>query len=218
MRTIRKCDTLPVIMGIARDGYPFIIVFFIISSVLDYVLPAVALPFWLLTALMVWFFRDPNRTITPNSSQFLSPADGTIQSVTQVEFNGQQYHHIVIFLSVFNVHINRIPCDGTVVSTQHKPGLFKAAFDPTIHEKNERMEIDIDTAHGRIRVVQIAGLLARRIVCRLSPKQTVTQGDRFGMIKFSSRTDLYVPADTTTVLVANKDKVKGGLTVLATVN
>ncbi len=204
-------------MGIARDGYPFIIIFFIISSVLDYILPAIALPFWLLTALMVWFFRDPNRTITQDPSQFLSPADGTIQSVNTVEFNGQTYHHIVIFLSVFNVHINRVPCDGTVVSTTHKPGLFKAAFDPSIHEKNERMEIDIDTTHGRIRVVQIAGLLARRIVCRLAPNQAITQGDRFGMIKFSSRTDLYVPADTSTVLVKKKAKVKGGLTVLATV-
>ncbi|MBD97259.1 MAG: phosphatidylserine decarboxylase [Candidatus Marinamargulisbacteria bacterium] len=205
-------------MGIAKDGYPFILAAFILSSILDYTFPLISLPFWMLTALIVWFFRDPNRTITPNPNHFLSPADGTIQSVNQIDYNGKPYHHIVIFLSVFNVHINRIPCAGTVIATQHKPGLFKAAFDPSIHEKNERMEIDIDTAHGQIRVVQIAGLLARRIVCRLTPNQAVNQGDRFGMIKFSSRTDLYIPADTTTVLVSKKDKVQGGLTVLAKTN
>jgi len=168
----------------------------------------------LLTLFVISFFRDPERKGSQAPGIVLSPADGTITQIKDVTFNDQPYVQIVIFLSVFNVHINRIPYPGVVTTLKYRKGAFKAAFDPEIDQKNERMEITFDTDKGPMKMVQIAGLIARRIITRLEEGQSIQKGDRFGMIKFSSRTDLYLPK-TATLLIKKGDKVQGALTELA---
>ena len=202
-------------MPLARDGYGFIAVFMGITA-LSFALNAyLGLLFSLLTLIIIWFFRDPKRVIIRDDTAILAPADGRVTHVMTITHQGILYHHIVIFLSVFNVHVNRIPCDGLVVDVQYQKGQFKPAFDPSIGTKNERMHSCIQTHVGQVHVIQLAGLLARRIVCRLTQGQQVRQGDRFGMIKFSSRTDIYVPCDTTDVCVQRHDRVIGGVSVVA---
>ena len=200
---------------IASDGYRFIAAGLIITGttmVYNTIIGGISL---VITLFLVNFFRDPNRSIPSTSNAIVSPADGKITQINDTTINNQPYKHVVIFLSVFNVHINRIPIDGTVTDLNYKKGAFKAAFDPEIDKQNERMEITMDTAIGTVKVVQIAGLLARRIVTRLALNQTVRKGNRFGMIKFSSRTDLYIPSSTT-LHVTVGDTVKGASSIIAT--
>ena len=161
------------------------------------------------------FFRDPKRRCEAKANTVYSPADGTIMFTEKVDYKGQDYHKIAIFLSVFNCHVNRVPYPGKVISATHLPGKFLAAFRPDCDEKNERYETIMDTDHGEMKFSQITGAIARRIFNHLQPHQLVTAGERFGMIRFGSRTDLYIPA-TATVLVKKGDKVKGGLTPFAT--
>ena len=164
------------------------------------------------------FFRDPLRSRSYNQNDVISAADGVITQVNDVEIDGKEYKQIVTFLSVFNCHVNRIPLAGKIKQSVHIPGKFLAAMRGDIDKKNERQETDIETAIGLIRVVQITGAIARRICCELKPNQVTQTGERFGLIRFGSRTDVYLPADKVTVAVKKGDKVKGAITVLATVN
>jgi phosphatidylserine decarboxylase len=174
--------------------------------------------FTVLVVFVMSFFRDPLRHIERQPNVVYSAADGVITQVNDVQINGISYKQIVTFLSVFNCHVNRIPLTGQVIETTHVPGLFLAAMRGDIDKKNERQETDIQTSIGLVRVVQITGAIARRICCDLAPQQQVTTGERFGLIRFGSRTDVYVPSDAVNVLVKKGDKVKGGLTHLATLN
>lgn len=202
-------------LPVARDGFSWIFGCALGAAAATAVHPIGGALCWGLTLFVISFFRDPERQITQSDSTVLSPADGTITQIKPVNWDGDEYQHIVIFLSVFNVHINRVPYSGKVTKLDYKKGAFKAAFDPNIDKKNERMEITFDTPKGKMKMVQIAGLLARRIVCRLTEGQAITQGDRFGLIKFSSRTDLYLPKSAT-ISVKKGQKVLGGTSVLAT--
>ena len=201
-------------MIIAKEAWIPVIVLAVFAYVAWFVSPALTVFLSGLALFVLFFFRDPWRKVPEDRAVVVSPADGTITDVREVEWEGQPYRMVVIFLSVMNVHINRIPFSGTVVSTEHVLGDFHAAYKPDIEMANERMTTVLDTAKGRMKVVQIAGLIARKIINRLQVGQVVKTGERFGLIKFGSRTDVYLPV-TATLLVKKSDKVWGGSTVIA---
>jgi phosphatidylserine decarboxylase len=173
--------------------------------------------------LLVWlvsFFRDPPRRIPDDPLAIVAPADGTIVDVTplaQYDFVGGPAVRIGIFLSIFNVHINRAPLAGRVVELHYHPGEFLSATRPESAERNEYMWIGFEQTEQPRRqfaVRQISGMLARRIVCTLRPEQTVTRGEKFGMIKLGSRTELILPADAAEITVRTGDKVRAGSDVV----
>jgi phosphatidylserine decarboxylase len=168
---------------------------------------------------IVWFFRDPERTIPTDPQALVSPADGTVTNVEEVidpDFPASRALRISIFLSIFNVHVNRLPRDGRVVAVRYFPGEFLDARHVQSAQRNEQLWIDLEEPSGRlIRVKQISGAIARRIVCWLKLGEDVKKGERLGMIKFGSRTDVLVPAgNVSEVLVKVGDKVRGGATIL----
>ena len=171
----------------------------------------------LLGIFALFFFRDPPRVISAKDNELVSPADGTIVGIedlaTSPHYDGP-CRRVSIFLSVFNVHINRAPFDGTVRDIRYRPGEFKNAMKAETTDCNEANAVWIDTPKGLITVRQISGLIARRIVCRVKAGDAVTRGQKFGMIKFGSRTELYLPPGTE-VRVQLKDSVKAGSTVVA---
>lgn len=183
------------------------------------------LPEVILLIVLVWlfsFFRDPDRAIVQDATLLLSPADGTISAVEILDncpgFNGPVMR-IEIFLSVFNVHINRVPCAVRIGQVTYKPGKFVDARRSDCSKVNEANEIEMfraDEPKDRMLVRQISGAVARRIVCEAKTDQAFTAGQKFGMIKFGSCTELYVPArDNLKCEVKPADKVKAGLTILA---
>jgi phosphatidylserine decarboxylase len=217
---------------LARPGLAEVVIFSVLALVVA--VPLVLAALWLhplcwipLTAVViVWlwmisFFRDPPRAIPTDPRALLSPADGTITFVGEVadpDFPDGRAVRISIFLSIFNVHVNRIPRSGRVLGVRYFRGTFLDARHPECAARNEQLWIDFeDTSTGRpLRVKQISGAIARRIVCWLKIGEEVCAGDRFGMIKFGSRTEVLLPADAALeVHVKVGDKVKGGTTVLA---
>lgn len=177
-----------------------------------------------LTAVLVWalmFFRDPQRVSPSDGNLLLAPADGRITDLAQVQedgFIGGPALRIGIFLSIFNVHINRAPCNVKVETVAYKKGGYKNAMNPQSSRLNESNNLGlVRTAapHDKLVVRQISGAIARRIVCRTAPGKELAGGERFGMIKFGSRTELYVPLrEDVKCLVQIGDKVKAGLTPL----
>ncbi len=173
-----------------------------------------------LWAFVISFFRDPQRTIPSDPAVLVSPADGTvthIEEVAEPDFPGGRAFRISIFLSVFNVHVNRAPRAGQVTAVRYFPGAFLDARDANCAVRNEQLWTDFEEADtGRFtRVKQISGAIARRIVCWLKPGDMLQKGERFGMIKFGSRTDLLLPArEPVEVLVKVGDAVRGGSTAL----
>ena len=183
--------------------------------------------FWVpdVAVVLVWleilyFFRDPERRIPSDTAALLSPADGTITDIGEVEapgFSCDRALRIGIFLSIFNVHVNRLPRSGRVVSVRYFPGAFLDARHPECPARNEQLWVDLEESDsGRlIRVKQISGAVARRIVCWLKPQETVRAGDRYGMIKFGSRTEVLLAVNEAVDLqIKIGDKVHGGATVL----
>jgi phosphatidylserine decarboxylase len=176
-----------------------------------------------LLALVVWFFRDPPRRVPSEPGVYVSPADGMIAEVTRLDhydFLDGPAIRIGIFLSIFNVHINRAPRAARVADMHYKPGLFLNAINPQSTILNEFMWIgfeDEEEPGRRFAVRQISGLFARRIVCNLRPGEAVSRGYKFGMIKLGSRTELIVPADVR-VMVSVGDKIQAGRTILARSN
>jgi phosphatidylserine decarboxylase len=176
--------------------------------------------FFALWVFIVSFFRDPERAVPQDVNVVVSPADGTITDIGEVEepdFPGGRAFRIGMFLSVFNVHVNRIPQSGRVTNLRYYPGEFLDARHGSAGVRNEQFWIDLEEeGSGRhIRIKQIAGAIARRIVCWLRPDEHVTRGERLGMIKFGSRTELYLPAGIDIeILVKVGDKVKGAASAL----
>jgi phosphatidylserine decarboxylase len=171
--------------------------------------------------LLLYFFRDPRRDIPSDPKAIVSPADGTVVDVTSIDsydFLGGPAVRVGIFLSIFNVHINRAPLSARVVDMHYEPGQFLNAMRPECAERNEFMWIGfelLDPPGRRFAVRQISGMLARRIVCPLAPGQTVARGEKFGMIKLGSRTELILPASLVEVRVRPGDKVRAGSNVVA---
>jgi phosphatidylserine decarboxylase len=173
-------------------------------------------------AIVVWFFRDPQRRGDGPENVMLSPADGTVTDIIEVDepdFIGGRALRIGIFLSPFNVHVNRSPCAGTVRYSKFKAGEFLPAYNPQAPERNESCSLGLEIRHGtRIVVKQITGVLARRIICEAHAGDLLARGQRYGMIKFGSRTELYIPLSAgPKPLVKVDDKVTGGLTAFCEV-
>jgi phosphatidylserine decarboxylase len=166
------------------------------------------------SAFSLAFFRDGERDI-PETDDLLSPADGTVTEVASIDGEGYGKGKVIrIFLSVFDGHIQRSPAAGKVTAVTYTPGLFLNAMDPKAAFVNESNAVEIRTARGRILVKQIAGLIARRIVCRVRPDDELEAGERIGLIRYGSQVDLYFPSDVD-VLVKEGDKVMAGLTSMA---
>jgi phosphatidylserine decarboxylase len=172
---------------------------------------------FVLLALTANFFRDPDRTSPQGDGLVLAPADGKIIAVRQVdekEYLGSGATLVSIFMSPLNVHVNRNPIAGTVGHLRYVKGEYFAAFEDKASEKNEQMIVGIENRHGRVMFKQIAGFVARRIVCTLKMGEQVRAGERFGMIKFGSRVDVFVPA-MAAVRVKLGDQTVAGETILA---
>lgn len=169
--------------------------------------------FWL---EMVWFFRDPERKVPDDASALVSPADGKVTNVEEVEDPELgKVLRISIFLSVFNVHVNRVPRSGKVLDVRYFPGAYLDARDPESAVRNEQLWLDLEDSGRRIRIKQISGAIARRIVCWLKPGDMVERGKRLGMIKLGSRTDVLIPAGSAReICVQAGDLVLGASTVL----
>lgn len=171
----------------------------------------------LLGVYALFFFRDPHRVIQAAENEIVSPADGTIvgiETLPESPFYDGPCKRISIFLSLFNVHVNRAPDNGTIVDITYKPGEFLNAADTASSTRNEANTVRLDTPHGPMTVRQIAGLIARRIVCPVKPGAKLSKGEKFGMIRFGSRTELYLPA-TAEPCVGMRQKVKAGETIVA---
>lgn len=178
------------------------------------------LPAGLLTtlfALLLYFFRDPERTSPAGEGVFLAPADGRVVEVKQVHeprFLQGEGLKIGIFMSLLDVHVNRVPVEGQVVLVEHVPGQFLQAFRPEASEVNEHNLVGLESRHGRVLVKQVAGIMARRVVCWVRPGQKVQAGDRLGVVKFGSRVDLYLPPGAASAVRVG-DRARGGVTVIA---
>ncbi len=202
---------------LAREGWPFIAITLIASLLATYFYGWWSLPLWLITVFVVQFFRDPARPIPTDPEAVLSPADGRIVVVGKAldPYRQVEMLKISVFMNVFNVHSNRSPVDGRVEKVEYFAGSFvNAALDKASIE-NERNAVLVHTASGRnITFVQIAGLVARRILCYTRAGDTLRRGQRYGFIRFGSRVDVYLPLDATP-LVSIGDKVSASSTVLA---
>lgn len=167
----------------------------------------------LLLLFTIWFFRDPERN-KPDPEKIVSPADGKIMQVEQLEDEGKIYRRISIFMSIFNVHINRVPCTGQVLKQEYSPGKFLPAFNSNSSLENESYSTTIRYKDYEVRVTQIAGLIARRIVNDVEQNQQVKAGEKMGMIKFGSRVDLKLPRECQ-LLAKKGQKVRAGETEIA---
>jgi phosphatidylserine decarboxylase len=204
-----------------REGWPFIAAAGVFGLVLFLAVPWAGLAFLPVAVWVLAFFRDPERRAPDGATLVISPADGRLLPIVravpppELGLGTDERLRLSVFMDVFNVHVNRIPCNGTVTTLAYRPGkFFNASFDKASVE-NERMAVRIRTDGARdIVVVQIAGLVARRIVCDLQEGQSVCRGDRFGIIRFGSRVDVYLP-DGARVLASAGQSVKAGETVIA---
>ncbi len=208
-------------MKIAPEGYPYIffslvatfIVFFFLSKL------AALIPFVLL-CFIIFFFRDPERLIPPGDYYYVSPADGRvilIQSVYEDRFLKNDAIEISIFMSPLNVHVNRSPYKGVIKDVIYSKGKFFSAFKPEASLYNESISVLLKTDTDMLLIRQIAGSIARRAVCRVKRGDVLEKGERFGIIKFSSRVDIYLPKDTS-VMVKLGQKVKAGETIIGEKN
>lgn len=210
------------LIPVLDDGWRFIAIFAAVTFLAA--LTGIAWLFWPLMALTLWsvyFFRDPPRGVPQEDGLLIAPADGLVQMVAEavppaeLGLGDRPLIRVSIFLSVFDVHINRAPCAGTVETMAYRSGKFLNAAAEKASEDNERMAIAFRRADGRlIGCVQIAGWVARRIVCYVKPGQSMATGERFGHIRFGSRTDLYLPRGAR-LLVAAGQRMIGGETVMA---
>ncbi|MGH1357848.1 MAG: phosphatidylserine decarboxylase [Burkholderiaceae bacterium] len=203
---------------LAREGWPFIAAAIVVALAVTLTLGFWAsLFFWLIAIFVIQFFRDPARPIPTGPADVLSPADGR---VIKVETANDPYRNvealkISVFMNVFNVHSNRVPIDGRVTTVDYKPGAFVNADLDKASEANERNALILERADGaQLTCVQVAGLIARRILCYVSVGDQLSRGSRFGFIRFGSRVDVYLPVDAQP-LVAIGQKVSASSTVLA---
>lgn len=202
---------------LAREGWPFI-ASSVLLSVIVWALAGFwwSLPIWLLTIFVVQFFRDPARPIPRDPLAVLSPADGRIVAITHAfdPYAGRDALKISVFMNLFNAHSNRAPVDGALRDVQYFPGKFVNADLDKASEQNERNALVIDCDGRVVTAVQVAGLIARRILCYVKAGDALQRGQRFGFIRFGSRVDVYLPLDTQS-RVSIGDKVYASSTVLA---
>jgi phosphatidylserine decarboxylase len=205
-------------MPIVKEGFPFVGIAAggtLLAGFLGWTVVAVVAGG--LTLFTAWFFRNPARVIPQGPGLVVAPGDGTVIAIEE-EFEPRYIKdrsiRLTIFLNVFDVHVNRIPCEGVVEDIQYQPGAFLVASKPEATLKNEQNALFLRTAQGaKVLCVQVAGLIARRIICWLSPGDRVMRGERFGLIRFGSRMDTFLPLGTN-LKVTVGDRVKGGETIV----
>ena len=202
------------------EGYKFLVIAILVTIFLYFFSGFLTLVSLVLTVWMYYFFRDPERVSINDDNYLVSPADGLVVQVEEVEgpkelsLEGKKFTKVAIFMNIFDCHVNRTPCDGKISEILYKPGKFLNASLDKASEDNERNYYKITNNQGQdIIVVQIAGLIARRIVCETSKDQDLKQGDRIGMIRFGSRVDVYF--ENYTSLVKLNQKTVAGETLLA---
>lgn len=200
-----------------RDGIYYALGMLLVAAVLWWL----AAPAWSVVPLLaavffLWFFRDPERAIPDGPGLIVSPADGKVTDVSPVQVDGKPCTRISIFLSVFDVHVNRAPVSGVIQKVEYREGKFANAMDPACAEDNEQNIVTMESEGLSVVFKQIAGLLARRIVFNHKPGDALTRGQRVGMIKFGSRTDVIFPGPADLSVKAG-DRVKGGSSILARV-
>ncbi|UCD10376.1 MAG: phosphatidylserine decarboxylase family protein [Nitrospinaceae bacterium] len=201
---------------IAKEGYPFILPLGLLTLVLAFFdLVWAAAVAGLLFLFVLYFFRDPEREIPNEPKVVVSPADGKVVVITTEEdpFMGKTFTRISIFLNVFNVHVNRVPVAGVIAESRYNPGKFLNAMKDKASMDNEQNILLIRDGETEVLVKQIAGLIARRIVCWAKPGDRYELGQRFGLIRFGSRVDIFLPQEST-LKVAVGDKVAGGSSII----
>jgi len=211
-------------MSILKEGYPFIFPPLVVSlallivpclsgirnhSALFFLLEGIGVLLLIFSCFCIFFFRDPKIRVTTRVNIVLSPCNGTVMEIEETESE----KIVRVFLSIFSVHLQRSPVDGTVTGMLHKDGKFLAAWNPQAHSLNEQNIFTIQSADGTYTVRQIAGFLARRCVSWVKTGDSLKAGDKIGMIKFSSQVDLHVPK-TISIKVKAGDKVRAGITVM----
>ena len=202
---------------IAREGWPFLAIAIAVSALVSVFFGAWSIPLWIISLFVLQFFRDPARTIPQNPDAVLSPADGRIVVVekTMDPYAGREALKISVFMNVFNVHSNRAPVDGTIQTVNYFPGKFVNADLDKASIENERNALVITAANGQtVTCVQVAGLIARRILCYVHANDVLARGQRYGFIRFGSRVDVYLPLTATPKVVVG-DRVSATETILA---
>ena len=202
---------------IAREGWPFLAIAVIVALIASVTLGGWSLPFWLIALFVLQFFRDPGRLIPLNPKAVLSPADGRIVVVAKAHdpYADREALKISVFMNVFNVHSNRAPVDGKIEKVEYFPGKFVNADLDKASIENERNALVIKAANGEtVTCVQVAGLIARRILCYVNASDVLARGQRYGFIRFGSRVDVYLPLSARPLVVVG-DKVSATETVLA---
>jgi len=202
-------------------GWPFIVIFAALAVLMTWWIAPLGFVGLVLTTWCIYFFRDPPRVTPDRAGLVISPADGVVQSIVQapppeeLDMGSAPLTRVAVFMNVFNVHVNRIPIDGTISGSSYRPGKFLNASLDKASEFNERQSLKVTTTDGRdIGFVQIAGLVARRILCDAKVGDEMRAGERFGMIRFGSRVDVYLP-DGVSPLVNIGQLAVAGETVLA---
>jgi len=206
-------------LKIHNEGWIYLVSAIILTIIVTPFFVFIGIFFAILSIYIFYFFRDPNRII-PLDDFIVSPADGTITYIGEtnnpldIENNNEVYTKVSIFLSIFDVHVNRMPIEGTIKEIKYIPGKFINATLDKSSEQNEKNIIKISNGTYNYFVVQIAGLIARRIVCNVNKNQDLKKGERIGIIKFGSRVDLYLPKSNK-ILVSKGQKVIGGETIIS---
>ncbi len=200
------------VLPFAPEGLPLLGAAWAVTLALALVPPLrpAAVPAALFALFTTWFFRDPERTVPADPQLVVAPADGRVSRLVRDE----RGLSVSIFLSVFDVHVNRAPVGGIVRETEYKAGQFINAMKPECEDVNERLTMTLDTPRGRVEVIQVAGLIARRIICRARPGDRLEAGERYGLIRFGSTTVVRLPASAE-ALVALGGRVTGGVTPIA---
>lgn len=205
-------------MSIVREGIPYIVVPLVLSVAASvFGLPWVGFPLAILAVFMAFFFRDPKREPPSDPNVVVSPADGRVTRIESAAGQANSPTLISIFLSPLDVHINRAPIPGKIVDVVYSPGKFLMATNEQASVVNEQNALTIQGEKITVVCKQIAGILARRIVCWKHTGDRLNLGERFGMIKFSSRTDVLLPANVK-VTVAEGERVRGGITVIGRIS
>lgn len=202
---------------VAAEGWPFIGPLALVTALLfAFGLRVPGYVFLVLTLFVLFFFRDPERDVPAGADLVISPADGkviVVKDVFEPDYLKEEVKQVSIFLSVFNVHVNRVPLRGTVETVRYNPGKFHVASVDKASTDNEQTAMVISDGKRRVLVKQIAGLIARRIVCYAKPGDTVEAGERYGLIRFGSRVDLFLPKDAA-LMVQPGDRIKGARDVI----
>lgn len=205
---------------IARDAIPYLVALAIITAIFFFTMSILAVIPGILFLFVAFFFRNPSRTVPTDKGLLISPADGVIMDITEIyedKFLMSNAIKVSIFLSIFNVHLNRCPMDGVISYRSYRPGKMIPAFKSHASDINEKNYVGIEKEGLKILVNQITGFIARRIVCWVKVGDSVSRGDIFGLIKFGSCTEIIVPANIE-ILVSKGGKVVGGETIIGKLN